>query len=545
MMRKTFFILLVSSVVFSQMLKPTFSEIIPNLSDGLATNAIVQMAISSDSTKLWLGTTGGISFVNLKDESLPVYSLDVGRGGITAIATRDSMIFFATAIDSATALGNFPAGVGLYYSGDDGDTWSFFPQPVDLFDSQLPIFDSVEVANLDNGLIFRQIVDSDTLTRISYEGVGFFHKPLHTQIGNITYDIVLTQSRIWIAAFYGGIKWANLSDLPDTLIWHWAVLPTDDQRNVDPDQMTDYLSDWENNLNQRGFSVTAWNNWIWCGTAGGVNMCWEGIEKWVKHSSITNRLAGDFVVALGFDENSLRLYAACKPTNQTQRTALAMIDGFFGTDDLVQDLTWTMTRDGTWGYNFIFSEDAVYAPSSEGLLKSNDGQFWAPFSPISDCQTGEMLFAEDVHSAARDHQNRLWVGTTDGLAWSEDEINWNIMRKFVSNAESGEPAIYAYPNPFSPTHQNQLEGDGFVRIQYNLAQPAEIRLEIYDFAMEEVWESENFRNFSGDYSETWNGRNFRGEHVANGVYFCKLSRSNLSPDSGNWTADWCKILVVK
>ena len=79
MMRKTFFILLVSSVVFSQMLKPTFSEIIPNLSDGLATNAIVQMAISSDSTKLWLGTTGGISFVNLKDESLPVYSLDVGR----------------------------------------------------------------------------------------------------------------------------------------------------------------------------------------------------------------------------------------------------------------------------------------------------------------------------------------------------------------------------------------------------------------------------------------------------------------------------------
>ncbi len=546
MMRKLVIILFVISISFAQLFKPVSSGVSPDSSDGLATNAVVQMALSDDSTKLWLGTTGGISFVNLKDKTLSAYSLDVGRGGITAVATRDSMVFFATAIDSSTALGNFPAGVGLYYSGDNGANWQFFPQPVDLPDSELPTLDSTEIADLDNGLIFRQIADSDTLTSISYEGVGFKHKPLHTQIGNVTYDIALTQSRIWIAAFYGGIKWANLSDLPDTLIWHWTVLPTDEQHAINSEQMTDYESDWEYNLNQRGFSVTAWNNWIWCGTAGGVNMSWESTEQWIRHSSVANRLAGDFVVALGFDENSLRLFAACKPTDQTQSTALAMIDGFWGINDqTLQDLDWTTARDGTWGYNFIFSENAVYVPSSEGLLKSYDGQFWAPFPPISDYQNGEMLFAEDVHSAALDYQNRLWVGTTDGLAWSDDEIHWHILRKFQTAGKNDEPKIYAYPNPFSPTHQNQMEGDGFVRVQYHLEQPAEIKLEIYDFAMEKVWESKNIRDFSGDFSETWNGRNFRGEHVANGVYFCKLSRAYFSSDGENWQSDWCKVMVIK
>lgn len=129
---------------------------------------------------------------------------------------------------------------------------------------------------------------------------------------------------------------------------------------------------------------------------------------------------------------------------------------------------------------------------------------------------------------------QLWIGTVDGLASTPDYgNNWFVYRAFVPAGESGEPATYAYPTPYSPARRDA------VRLQYNLTAPSYITVKVYDFAMDYVATVCNakYRSIPGDYYETWDGTSSRGEIVANGVYFYKLEKS------GQGTA-WGKIVIL-
>ena len=80
--------------------------------------------------------------------------------------------------------------------------------------------------------------------------------------------------------------------------------------------------------------------------------------------------------------------------------------------------------------------------------------------------------------------------------------------------------IYAYPNPFNPQVQK-------VTIRYSLAKDALVTIKLYDSNGEMVTTlfEEQPRNQMVEYSETWNGRNERGDIVANGVYFYLITTS--------------------
>jgi len=85
---------------------------------------------------------------------------------------------------------------------------------------------------------------------------------------------------------------------------------------------------------------------------------------------------------------------------------------------------------------------------------------------------------------------------------------------------------------------NNMDGEGFIRIQYNTTEATSITLKIYDFSMELVKTvvSNRERPF-GDFSEVWNCRNGRGELVANGVYFYSIDIA------GDGTY-WGKIMII-
>ena len=124
----------------------------------------------------------------------------------------------------------------------------------------------------------------------------------------------------------------------------------------------------------------------------------------------------------------------------------------------------------------------------------------------------------------------------------DDGINWDIFR---TSSPTDVSEIYAYPNPFSPTHHNILHSDGHVRVQYHLdslSTSATVRLEIYDFAMDQVYKGEaHYVSALGDHSEVWNGRNNEGKLVANGTYFCKITKKINQKEKSYWT----KLILIK
>ena len=115
--------------------------------------------------------------------------------------------------------------------------------------------------------------------------------------------------------------------------------------------------------------------------------------------------------------------------------------------------------------------------------------------------------------------------------------NWEVFQ-----AEHDVNSVYAYPNPFSPFTHNQLGSDGYVRFNIGNIVNNEVKLDIFNFAMEKVHsEVYNLNSYYG--ALKWNGRDQLGNHVANGVYFIRLnyaSSKNQSPGD-NWT----KLIVVK
>ena len=68
------------------------------------------------------------------------------------------------------------------------------------------------------------------------------------------------------------------------------------------------------------------------------------------------------------------------------------------------------------------------------------------------------------------------------------------------------------PNPFNPN----------TRVPFSLGSTATVRLEVYDISGRLVRRIVDRVMVAGVYSETWDGRDMRGNEVANGLYFYRL-----------------------
>ena len=76
-----------------------------------------------------------------------------------------------------------------------------------------------------------------------------------------------------------------------------------------------------------------------------------------------------------------------------------------------------------------------------------------------------------------------------------------------------------YPNPFNPT----------TRIPYFLPEDLSIKLAVYDLLGRQVKCLEEGEKRAGNYEVLWDGKDENGNHVANGIYFCRL-----------WVGDFCQ-----
>ncbi|MCK5032112.1 MAG: hypothetical protein KAS18_00730 [Calditrichia bacterium] len=477
------------------MLSPKSIE--PGDSEIILGNGIIDLITIQDSIVL-AGTGYGLNLTADDGETWHNFTSThyKGKGGIAAIAIMDdSTIWISSAYDSLIIDDELPVGGGLSYTRDFGKTWVHVPQPVD--------------------------------PNISRDSLGY--APTTTNVQNLTYDIAILDSTIWITSWAGGLRKSD--DMGQT----WQVVTVDGQPF---DVSAASNLNWKNHV---AFSVLAENENLWVGTAAGIWKSSDGGNLWEQfnHNNSLYPISGNFIVAISH-QNYIKssgdtvnaIWAATIEATETSevRAVSKTVNG---------GETWEILLENTFPHNFAFDDSVVYVTADEGLFISNDaGKNWYTLPPVRDEETGEEILTNVYYSATvskRLTEKTLWVGSADGLASTKDNGNtWKIHRSFQSTRLKSTPDAYAYPSPFSPSRHD------FIRFQYDITQAGEVKIDIYDFAMDKVigfTEYESAPSGSkSDRSAKWNGRNNRSDIAASGVYFFRVKVEG--------KVTWGKIVII-
>jgi len=452
---------------------------------GLAGNSVVE--IIYDGHYIWVGTGSGLS--RTSDVGITWQTFDHTNGlnqdGVSAIAydQKDSTLWVATSYNQIIDGVVIPFGSGFNFSKRDVINWS----------SSRP-----EQAS---------------------------------SVGKLAYDIAVSDTTVWVGCFYGGL--IRSKDKGQT----WE--------NVYIDSASRY--DYENGLYQdfrnRVFAVVTDHSdpdttFILSGTAAGIFRfvyttadTADTVIAYQQDDTISTSISGNFVISLGIQKLSggrKIIWAGTQPTYYGSYAAS------FSTDN---GATWYQTLAGDKIWNFDFDDSVVWAATSMGLKRSTDlGTSWTVFNYMKDKDRSDQQILSTEFYAVRVVGDTIWAGNFDGLVRSTDNGNtWKVYRSFVTIGSPQASSSYAYPNPFSPMIANQS-----VRIHYKPDSNGEVTIKIYDFEMKLVKTVlENAARTGGvEYDQVWDGKNEKGDIVANGIYFFKVE----GPGSQR---EWGKIGVIK
>ena len=440
-----------------------------------------------DGRWLWVVAGDGISKrisgsgLNVTDWETYTYEQGLGRGSVSAVAVSGDTIWVATVTDTTIKGQYFQMGQGLSASFDGGNRWSHFA----------------------NDRIFGELPDP----------------PPHLSASTGCFGLAIDGRTLWATFFAGSLM--RTRDAGAT--WE-RVLP-------DSVQTISYMDD-QRGLGHRTFSVIAYGDTVWVGTAAGVAKSTDGGATWTRFRSMADEegqhkegtLPGNWVVTLARQRLGARsiIWAGTKSTGGAGEYV-----GVTLTEDGGQTWQGLDLKVPTW--NFAFRDSMVWAATEDGLYSSDDvGEHWTHVI-IEDPYARERIDRNVVGVAVVG--DTLWVGAEVGLAQSVDlGVTWSIIKMPVQTVSLDEGEIieagnwekiktYAFPNPFSP----DLRGD-VTRIQYSLSRPARVTITIYDFAgvLVTTLIDHAFRQGGLNRGENWDGRNGKEKQVANGTYFYRI-----------------------
>ncbi len=451
-------------------------------------------------------------------QSWDIFSAEDGiaKGGIAAIDHHRGGIFVTTIFDtSVSPRPTSGAGGGISYSTNGGLSWSNIVQPRDTANTTGPVIRTQPDGTKRNFDLVRDVVIRQTgiLTDSIYTVA------VKTNIDNVSFDIAVTDTSIWLPCFGGGLRVARITSGGAIGYFQPAPLPPDSLDEVRLDRDYDFVIDPIEHLNHRAFAVMAASNGIWAGTAGGINHSTDGGLSWKRYTHDNSGLSGNFVVALGeqiYTENATTFHVIWAATNRA--LGATEKDGLSYSAD--SGRTWHAVLRGPFVNNVAFDGKTVYAATDEGMFRSSDfGTTWETFLVIVDDRTGDRTFHPEFASVAVQDNGSdriLYFGNSDGLATSTDlGQSWTLHRAYRDPGTAGTPKSYAYPNPFSPSIAPAV-----VRFQFDPSGlnslSDRVTLRIYDFAMDPVITV--FKDVPLNQTLYWNGVNGNGKRVANGTY---------------------------
>ena len=523
-----------------------------SLSKGLLSNIVAEIRLVGDSLT-WFGTGRGLAMHDGKSVYSYRTTLDsladgqvtkmLPFGGIPAVAVMNDTMAVAYSGDNGSIQVGY--GLTLTYNAQSvkdsaGISWVYLRQPMDA--------------------------DADTLRPF---GEGFFRSlPVTVPEANVTYDAFLYGDYLWTASWAGGLRRFHL----DNQNWEVIPMPMDQQDSLSFCSGFDETDDLGRNIlpgyylnprdpgdggnhNHKAFSVLVNGDTVWAGTANGINRGimineWQEVTpgnfqlfnciEWVHYTYQNADLSGNFVVGLAkqFWNGGTTIWAATMNADTPGE-----VRGLSYTRD--GGLTWKTTLLGERIYNITAKDSLVLASSQSGLWKSFDGANWALYNPAIDTtfMAQSEILTDIVYTSVIDDRKEdvssLWVGTSDGAALSTDlqGSSWTIFQTEYDSTE-----FYAYPNPFSPLNHNQMGNEGYVRFHTGTIINSQVELDIFNFAMEKVFQT-NFDLNAYDGALKWNGRDMNGILVDNGVYFIRMKYAPLVNRSPQYF--WDKLIVVK
>ena len=260
---------------------------------GLKSNMISDIVPQADSL-VWLATGSGLSLlrdptslvtISSKDEVSSSLTDMTPTGGVTALAVSNKTMFAAFAKSGD----NITIGNGLIYSTDatgNSINWSYFDQPIDTEADDLAPFAK---------RFFRAL-------------------PITVKEANVTYDAAISGDYIWITSWAGGLRRYSISQK----VWKRVPLPQDGDQILNTCELASYENTTSGyilknyylnprdpqdggNHNHKAFSVIAYSDTVWVGTANGINRGLVGANgciNWTHYTPIQHGLSGGFVVDL-------------------------------------------------------------------------------------------------------------------------------------------------------------------------------------------------------------------------------------------------------
>ena len=521
---------------------------------GLKSNMISDI-IPQEDNLVWLGTGSGLAVLRDTSSIFTISSnIDISpgpltnitpKGGVVALTSYRKTLFAAF----ATSGEDITIGNGLIYSNDatgNSIDWTYFEQPIDTEADSLAPF-----------------------AKRFFKGL-----PITVKEANVTYDAAISGNYIWITSWAGGLRRYNISQK----VWERVPLPQDSDQILNTCESASYndtsvgyiLKDfylnprdpWDGssiknsdtksygNHNHKAFSVIAFGDTVWVGTANGINrglIGESGCVNWT-HYTVNDGLSGGFVVDLERQvvNGHNVIWAASVTAGQGEKSAVS-----FSNDN---GESWHSTLINERVYNITAADSIVLVASKSGLWKTvtdnplDIAKPWAKYNPAKQAiqigATGtydmDEILTDEVVGVSYDKRPyfsssaTIWIGSWDGLARTLDSKgnNWNIYR-----ANFDMEKVYAYPNPFSPYEHNQFAGDGYVHIHASVKTSFVVKMDIYNFAMEPVLETEFDRRQANTGSMKWNGKDKNGRLVDNGTYFIRLEYDQKTK--------WIKLIVIK
>ncbi|MBL7995854.1 hypothetical protein JNM05_10840 [bacterium] len=515
-----FYILLIlPQMVFSQ--KPVHSFKLSNERSNLsevtsrpAGNFIGVITVHEDTVlieaggKLNITTDGGASWKVISTSD------GIYKGSVQAINYFKSKIFVTTIFDTSLSIQpTYGGGGGISISKDFGQTWMRVPQPRDTSGMLGSITRTGPGGQPQTFLLAKDFMIRQT----PFVTDTIYMVAVKSHIDNVSFDVAVTDTSIWLACFGGGLRFAKIN--PDGSIGFFtqAPLPPTQLDEVRADTSYSFDIDPIEHLNYRVFSVIAARDGIWAGSAGGINHSTDGGMSWKKYTATNSGISGNLVTAIGeqiYSEGGNTKRNIWASTNR----ALSESEehGLSVTSD--SGASWRVALRGPFVYNVAFDGKDVYAATSDGVYRSGDlGLTWEHFLILIDKNTGDRNYAYEFLSVGIDTvQDIIYFGSIDGLAISDDHgQTWTFARASQEAGKNGTPKSYAYPNPFSPGVEPNVVRFQFDQTGMNTATD-KATIKVYDFAMDLV--STVAKNEPITKAFAWNGLNNKGMRVANGTY---------------------------
>jgi len=526
-----------SIILFSIITLNTFAQTVYQVDspiNSIRQNGVSNMIGSGDT--LWISPALNYNVGNSIDWFQPndIDSITSSVGRIFSLDTDGSKLVTGLGFSANLDGESIPSGFGFYISDDNGNTWNFSDFPLDENPSDNCNDESIPYTG-------------DCDIEFTYGGKQYFRIRNTVPQQSPPYDVQVTSNIIFSAVWGSGL----LRSTDNGNSWEKVILPPSNVSSLTPTGeyvwSSNYLNstvnryDARSDLNLLGFGLhIASDDNVWFGSANGVNISPDALTTSVdsiswNHITFDNTedgLLGDWVIEIEEDPITNEIWMTNWVTDSQKGEKFGIVSTSNNGQSFEQHLI------GEKINSIDFKDGAVFAAGDNGLfITTNNGDSWSKFPQIRSSNT--FLKNDSEFLSVTTTNNRVWIGTNDGLASTDDlGQTWEITRvNFpLSGGNAFDPSAktvetYAYPNPFSPSLHN------IIRIKYELKETGNVNIRIFDLGMNLVREIEDNSFTSGTYEAVWDGVDNSGRKVANAPYIYIIEMPDRTIDG--------KILLVE